>query len=146
MREGRLGCVAATASRKPRREPPPRPPPADPSGWPPAQAEGTSFAGNLAGCLAQVFVWDHPLEAHQIATMTTGFDYTDPNLGGLAAHYPLEEGAGAVAVDSVSGKLAPLLGGYAPSQGSRPTLSLRSTPNVARGPASVIVTAARSSP
>lgn len=59
-------------------------------------ATGDNAAGNLGGLLAEVYVWSAPTTQTLLALLVNGFDYLDPALP-LLAHYPLEEGTGAVA-------------------------------------------------
>jgi len=54
-------------------------------------------SGHLGGLLAEVYVWSAPTPQTLLELLVAGFDYLDPALLQLSAHYPLEEAAGDVA-------------------------------------------------
>jgi hypothetical protein len=75
------------------------------------------YAGNLGGLLAEVYLWSAPIPPPLLQVLVAGFDYLDPALRQLLAHYPLEEAAGDVAhATGATTEPAQLLGRVAWSQ------------------------------
>ncbi|KAK3257889.1 hypothetical protein CYMTET_33039, partial [Cymbomonas tetramitiformis] len=62
-------------------------------------------SSNLAGRLAEVYLWDYILPLYTIVTISQGFNFIQYNNledHGLVAFYPMEEGAGQQAKDSTA--------------------------------------------
>lgn len=76
-------------------------------------ARGITFSGNLKGCLSEVYVWNQVLNGMQLRAITNGFNYRDPRLQILVAHYPMEEGKDGRIRDSMQSRpSAALYGRY----------------------------------
>jgi hypothetical protein len=57
-------------------------------------ADGTLFAGNLKGCLAEVYFWNVALQADVVQALTFGFNSQEPSLTSLVAYYAFEQSSG----------------------------------------------------
>jgi hypothetical protein len=66
-------------------------------------ATGATFAGNLRGCVAEVYAWGRQLNARELAAAAAGFDYVAAKLEYhlLLAVYAMEAGMGTQLVDAL---------------------------------------------